>query len=42
MIETTLMSKEMPTMNLLRDKLTKITEGLVPEYENWVKRVNID
>ena len=42
MIETTLMSKEMPIMNLLRDKLTKITEGLVPEYENWVKRVNID
>ena len=42
MIETTLMSKDMPIMNMLREKLTKITEGLVPEYENWVKRVNID
>ena len=42
MIETTLMSKEMPIMNSLRTKLTKITEGLVPEYENWVKRVQID
>ena len=27
----------MPIMNSLRSKLTKITEGLVPEYENWVK-----
>jgi len=42
MIETTSMSKDMPIMNSLRKKLTKITEGLVPEYENWVKRVNID
>ena len=42
MIETTLMSKDMPIMNSLRTKLTKITEGLVPEYENWVKRVQID
>jgi len=42
MIETTLMSKNMPIMNSLRTKLTKITEGLVPEYENWVKRVQID
>merc|ERR1712138_394931 len=38
MIETTLMSKDMPIMNSLRPKLTKITEGLVPEYENWVKQ----
>ena len=42
MIETTLMSKNMPIMNSLRTKLTKITEGLVPEYEKWVKRVKID
>ena len=42
MIESTAMSKDMPIMNSLRKKLTKITEGLVPEYENWVKRVNID
>ena len=42
MIETTSMSKDMPIMNSLRMKLTKITEGLVPEYENWVKRVHID
>ena len=42
MIESILISKDMPIMNLLRDKLTKITEGLVPEYENWVKRVTID
>jgi len=42
MIETTSMSKDMPIMNSLRKKLTKITEGLVPEYENWVKRVHID
>jgi len=42
MIETTSMSKDMPIMNSLRTKLTKITEGLVPEYENWVKRVDID
>ena len=42
MIETIQMNKEMPIMNLLRDKLTKITEGLLPEYENWVKRVTID
>jgi len=42
MIETTSMSKDMPIMNSLRTKLTKITEGLVPEYENWVKRVHID
>ena len=42
MIETTSMSKDMPIMNSLRKKLTKITEGLVPEYENWVKRVQID
>jgi len=42
MIETTLMSKDMPIMNSLRTKLTKITEGLVPEYEKWVKRVHID
>ena len=41
-IETIQMNKEMPIMNLLRDKLTKITEGLLPEYENWVKRVTID
>jgi len=42
MIETTSMSKDMPIMNSLRTKLTKITEGLVPEYEKWVKRVHID
>ena len=42
MIETTLMSKNMPIMNSLRTKLTKITEGLVPKYEKWVKRVHID
>ena len=41
MIETTIMNSEMPIMNKLREKLTKITEGLVPEYENWIKRVNI-
>ena len=32
----------MPIVNLLRDKFTKITGGLVPDYENWVIRVNID
>jgi len=42
MIETTSMSKDMPIMNSLRMKLTKISEGLDPEYENWVKRVQID
>ena len=42
MIETTSMRKDMPIMKSLRSKLTKITEGLVPEYENWVKRVRID
>jgi len=42
MIETTCMNKEMPLMNSLRTKLTKITEGLVPEYEHWIKRVKLD
>ena len=41
-IETTELSSKMPIMNSLRLKLTKITEGLDPEYEKWISRININ
>ncbi len=41
-IETTELSSKMPIMHSLRLKLTKITEGLEPEYENWISRININ
>ena len=41
-IETTELSSKMPIMDSLRLKLTKITEGLEPEYEKWISRININ
>ena len=41
-IETTELSSKMPIMDSLRLKLTKITEGLEPDYEKWISRININ
>ena len=41
-IETTELSSKMPIMDSLRLKLTRITEGLEPEYEKWISRININ
>ncbi len=41
-IETTELSSKMPIMDSLRLKLTNITEGLEPEYEKWISRININ
>tara|TARA_B100000700_G_scaffold307483_1_gene383992 strand:+ start:1225 stop:2136 length:912 start_codon:yes stop_codon:yes gene_type:complete len=40
-IESTELSKDRPVMNILRDKLTLITEGRESNYNNWIKRVDI-
>ena len=38
-LESTLLSSERPLMNLLRERLTAITEGRDPDYEHWITRV---
>ena len=38
-LESTLLSSERPLMNLLRERLTVITEGRDPDYEHWITRV---
>ena len=30
-----------PIMNKLRQTLIEITEGLNPDYEDWISRINI-
>ena len=41
-VETTELSAERPVMNAIRERLTAITEGRDPAYENWVSRVRLD
>ena len=40
-IESTEISTNRPIMNLLKDKLIKITEGRDDDYSNWVSRISI-
>ena len=41
-IESIVLSNERPIMNLLRDKLVNITNGMEPKYEHWVTRINVN
>ena len=40
-IESTEISTNRPIMNLLKDKLVKITEGRDDDYSNWITRISI-
>lgn len=41
-IETTDLPSQRPVMERLRERLTAITEGRDPQYEDWVTRVRLD
>ena len=41
-IESIVLCNERPIMNLLRDKLVNITNGMEPKYEHWVTRINVN
>ena len=40
-IESTEISKDRPIMNLLKDKLIKITEGKESKFNHWIKKINV-
>lgn len=40
-IESYQLSTQKPVANLLKEKLTAITNGLDPNYENWITRVGV-
>ena len=41
-VESTDMPGQRPIMNAIRDRLTAITEGRDPTYDNWVTRIRVD
>ncbi len=41
-VETTDMPTQRPVMERIRERLTAITEGRDPAYDNWVTRIRID
>lgn len=41
-VESTDMPGHRPVMNAIRERLTAITEGRDPTYDNWVTRIRVD